>query len=181
MTEGFPEHPQAMAMEPRKRKLDAVLGKGQGQKEDKAWEQEALAAGLKDARGLGACCMSGTRQQCQNVNTRNDRHKPGSRKHAPLCTWVWLNVIREQYRAGEEGGGEEDAGEPTKQEKGSISFAGKRFRRGAGKFQPEGLVWVDGLASRLGGCSKQNPPCLKVGKSGWMWPWMPPLPQSVPS
>ena len=134
------------------RKLDAILGKGQGQKEDKAWEQEALAAGLKDARGLRACCMSGTRQQCQNVNTRNDRHKPGSRKHAPLCTWVWHNVIREQYRAGEEGGGEEDAGEPTKQEKGSISFAGKRFRQGAGKFQPEGLVWVDGLASRLGGC-----------------------------
>ena len=45
----------------------AILGKGQGQKEDKAWEQEALA-GLKVTRGLCVCCMSGTRQQCQNVN-----------------------------------------------------------------------------------------------------------------
>ena len=48
----------------------AILGKGQGQKEDRAWEQEAMEAGLKDTRGLRVCCMSGTRQQCQNVNTR---------------------------------------------------------------------------------------------------------------
>lgn len=45
------------------------------------------------------------RQQCHIVNTRNER------KRAPLCTWGWHHVVKQQYRAREEVGVDEDGSE----------------------------------------------------------------------
>ena len=68
--------------------------------DDAAWEAEALAAGLRDKKGVRVCCMSGIRHQCQNVNTQNERHRAGTRKHtllstigaAPLYRW-WNSIV----------------------------------------------------------------------------------------
>ena len=46
--------------------------------DDAAWEAEALAAGPRDKKGVRVCCMSGIRQQYQNVNTQNERHRAGA-------------------------------------------------------------------------------------------------------